>query len=102
MPDGMSNGDLSKQKAILDRLRDELEQAKALYEGAKKAYEKARKEYDDSSPAPAEALKRVTQMHEFTQELYTLAVQRFNSYLLRGDDRKPIITTASRRLHRVG
>ena len=80
-----NNGDLSKQKAILDRLGDELEQAKALYEGAKEAYEKAQKEYDALSPAPPQALKRMIEMHEFTLELYTLAVQRFNGYLLRGE-----------------
>jgi chromosome segregation ATPase len=78
-----NNGDFSKQQAVLDRLEDEMGQAKSLYESAKEAYERLRKELEDEGPERLESkFEQARNMKAFLQSLYQNSVKRYNGYLL--------------------
>ena len=58
----------TEQSQTLDRLRDEMEQTKALYDSARAAYELAKKRYED----PSEPLRSTMVMRDFTRERYKI------------------------------
>jgi len=91
LPNEIPNGDFSKQEAILERLRNEMEQAKVLYDGAKDLYDQAKKQHDNRIPnPPPEGLQRVIKMYDHTMQNYRIAVSRFNEYILkRGRQDRP-------------
>ena len=79
MPKELSHS--AEQRETLERLRDEMEQAKALYDGARDAYELAKKQYADLSAKP---LERASLVYDFTRQCYKCAIQRFNAFVLDG------------------
>ena len=78
---------LSEQRETLERLREEMEQAKALHDGARDLYEQTKKKYDDDRipTPPREGLQRVMRLYGHTMHSYRLALWRFNQYILNGD-----------------
>ena len=72
----------SEQSKTLERLRDEMEQAKVLYDAATKAYSQARKQSIDPS---AKGLACAIILHDFTQENFRSALQRFTAFVMTGE-----------------
>jgi hypothetical protein len=73
----------------LDRLRDAMEQTKALYEGAKAEYDRAVQLANDlGMDHPDGSLRHAAKIHTFTLDLYRDALIKYNRYIL---DRTPPI-----------
>jgi len=71
----------------LARLRDQLEQAKALYQGAKLDYDCAFERMQElGSTHPDGSLGRATRVVTLTLRNYMFALEQYNHFLL---DRKP-------------
>ena len=78
------NGDLTEQQALLDRLRDEVEQAKALYDRAKEAYDRAVERMKDLGAVHADGnIRHTIKAYRLTLRNYSIALFRFNRYVLK-------------------
>ena len=69
----------------IERLRDSMEQAKALYDGAKAELERAIERYKQLEATRPESLRRATRVWDFTLRNYKQAVMDFNGSILRGE-----------------
>ena len=73
---------LSEQRETLERLRDEMGQAKALYEGAKDLYENAKKKHEHMNAALwLTKTRREAEVFDALLHNYTLAVEHLTDYL---------------------
>jgi hypothetical protein len=73
----------------LERLREAMEQAKALYEGAKLEYERAKERRDDlGSTHPDGSLQYATLVRTHAFRTYRNALSQYNRFIL---DRMPLI-----------
>jgi len=66
-----------------ERLRDALEQTKALYEGAKKAFDSAQEIQKNLGPNHVDgSLRQATRVFRHTQRNYVEALMAFNRFIL--------------------
>ena len=88
------DGDFSRQQATLEKLRDEMEQAKALYDSAKEAYERLRKELGHEGTEPESKFQRALDTRDFLMSLYAESLKRYDEYLLDNLGSEPRIRKA--------
>lgn len=78
-----NESDFTEQNATLDRLRDAMEQAKALYDGAKEDYDcQLERIRDLGTTHPDGSIRQATRAFTVTLRAYTKALKDFNHYVL--------------------
>jgi len=84
---------ISEQNEKLERLREEVEQTRALFQGAKEAYDRALERSKDLGAAhPDGSVGHSTHVYRHTLYNYRTALWRFNRFILDGkllDEEKP-------------
>ena len=79
----MNEQDLTVQSAILDRLREQVEQAKALFEGAKKEHERALQRMQDLGMThPDGSILHATKVFNFTLKQYRQSLEEYSQFLI--------------------
>ena len=88
----MPNEDWDAAHTILKRLRDELQQTKALYEGASEEHDRAMERMQNLGMTPPDgSIRHATRVYNFTLKAFRLALWRYNRYLIDGKlpDKEP-------------
>jgi hypothetical protein len=77
--------DFQKQHAILARLREKMDQTKALYEGAKKEHDRQLQRMKEQGMTnPDGSIHHAAEVYTFTLQLYRRALHEYNRFVLDG------------------
>jgi len=75
--------DVERLREIETRLRDAVEQTKALHDGAKEAFDRAKELQEQLGPNhPDGSLRHATRVYTFTQRNFRKALMEFNRFIL--------------------
>jgi hypothetical protein len=75
--------DVESLREIETRLRDAVEQTKALHDGAKEAFDRAKELQEQLGPNhPDGSLRHATRIYTFTQRNFRKALMEFNRFVL--------------------
>ena len=85
--------ELPQQASLIERLRDEIEQAKAIYDGAKQEYDRAVQRIKGGSD-PDGSLRYAADIYNDSLHNYRLALNKYSRFLL--DGRFPEVLTQNR------